>query len=60
MDEVEESPKTPECRVMPNDDKGWYWEVVAGYDVLARGIAETENEALAQAAQAKRNAERRQ
>ena len=30
MDEVEEAPKTPECRVMRNDDKGWYWEVVAG------------------------------
>jgi hypothetical protein len=57
MDEVEE---TPECRVMRIDDKGWYWEVVASYDVLARGIAETENEALAQAADAKRDAERRQ
>jgi hypothetical protein len=45
---------------MRNDDKGWYWEVVAGYDVLARGIAETENEALAEAADAKQNAERRQ
>ena len=57
MDEV---PKPLECRVMRNDDKGWYWEVVAGYDVLARGIAETENEALAEAADAKQNAERRQ
>jgi len=60
MDEVDEVPKPLECRVMRNDDKGWYWEVVAGYDVLARGIAETENEALAEAADAKQNAERRQ
>ena len=37
MDEVDEVPKPLECRVMRNDDKGWNWEVVAGYDVLAMG-----------------------
>jgi hypothetical protein len=34
-----------ECRVNWNSAKGWYWEGLAGHEVLARGIAETEEDA---------------
>jgi hypothetical protein len=57
---MEQVPKRLECRVMRNDGKGWYWEVVAGYEVLARGIAETEDEARSQAAEVMRNAKHQQ
>jgi hypothetical protein len=42
---MEQVPKTLECRVNWNSDKGWYWEGLAGHEVLARGIAETEEDA---------------
>jgi hypothetical protein len=51
---MEQVPKTLECRVNWNSDKGWYWEGLAGHEVLARGIAET------RAVDAKRKAERQQ
>ena len=55
MDEAEEPPKRVECRIMRNDGKGWYWEVVAGHEVLARGLAKTEDGARTQAVDAKRS-----
>jgi len=36
-----------------------YWKVVASHEVLVRGIAETEDEACAHAADAKRDAKRK-
>ena len=45
----------PEFRILENGD-GWYWEVVAGQEVLARGVADTRVDAYAQAAEAERKA----
>jgi hypothetical protein len=42
-------------RILENGD-GWYWEVVAGHQVLARGVADSQQDACAQAAEAKQKA----
>jgi len=44
-----------EFRILENGD-GWYWEVVAEHQVLARGVADSQQDACAQAAEAKQKA----
>jgi hypothetical protein len=44
-----------EFRILENGD-GWYWEIVAGRQILARGVAESREDACAQAAEAKQKA----
>ena len=44
-----------EFRVLENGG-GWYWEVVAGHQVLARGIADSRQDACVQAAEARQKA----
>ena len=44
-----------EFRILENGD-GWYWEVVAGPQVLARGVAESRQDACAEATEAKQKA----
>jgi hypothetical protein len=44
-----------ECRVMPSGDGCWYWEVILGHEVLARGVADTEPQASEEANEAARN-----
>ena len=42
-------------RILQNfPGQGWYWEIVAGHEVMARGLADTHEEACSQAAEAKR------
>jgi CRP-like cAMP-binding protein len=42
-------------RILQNHPgQGWYWEIVAGHEVMARGLADTHEEACLQAAEAKR------
>ena len=41
----------PQTRIMSNGS-GWYWEVVTGDSVVARGIAETHAQARADAEKA--------
>jgi hypothetical protein len=47
-----------EYRIMPNDSDGrWYWEVIKdGHEIVARGVADTEPDACAQADEAARKA----
>jgi hypothetical protein len=42
---------------MPNGDDGrWYWEVISGKEVIARGVAATEPDACREAHDAGRKA----
>jgi len=35
-----------QCRILPNNGSGWYWEVVTtDREVIARGVAETHAQA---------------
>jgi hypothetical protein len=46
-----------ELRIMPNGDDGrWYWEVISGKEVIARGVAATEPDACREAHDAGRKA----
>ena len=49
-------PHSIEYRIMEND-QGWYWEVIDSNEVVARGIASSQKDACAQAAEAERKAE---
>ena len=49
-------PHSIEYRIMENDP-GWYWEVIDSNEVVARGIASSQKDACAQAAEAERKAE---
>jgi ABC-type protease/lipase transport system fused ATPase/permease subunit len=49
-------PHSIEYRIMENGP-GWYWEVIDGNEVVARGIASSQKDACAQAAEAARKAE---
>jgi hypothetical protein len=51
-------PQSIEYRIMENGP-GWYWEVINGNEVVARGIASSQKDACAQAAEAERKAEPR-
>jgi hypothetical protein len=49
---------TLQCRVISNrPGLGWYWEVVETHTVIARGLAYTRSEAVAQAAAVVQRAE---
>jgi hypothetical protein len=52
-------PKTPrnlEIRIMPSGEGRWYWEVITGKDVIARGVADTEPAACQEAHEAAQKA----
>ena len=49
-------PQSIEYRIMENGP-GWYWEVINDNEVVARGIASSQKDACAQAAEAERKAE---
>ena len=44
-----------DARILENN-QSWYWELIDGHEVLARGVADTREEAWAQAADAERKA----
>ena len=51
------TPTNVEFRIMPSGEgRGWYWEVISGKDVIARGVAETEPAACTAAHDAARAA----
>ncbi len=45
-----------EYRILENGP-GWYWEVINGREVVARGVAPSQKDACSQAAEAERKAE---
>jgi dsRNA-specific ribonuclease len=49
-------PHSIEYRILENSP-GWYWEVIEGREVVARGVAPSQKDACAQAAEAERKAE---
>jgi len=49
-------PHSIEYRILENDP-GWYWEVIDGREVVACGVAPSQKDACAQAAEAERKAE---
>ena len=49
-------PHSIEYRILENGPD-WYWEVIDGQEVIARGVAPSQKDACAQAAEAERKAE---
>jgi hypothetical protein len=49
-------PSNIEYRILENVP-GWYWEVIDGREVIARGVAPSQKDACAQAAEAERKME---
>jgi hypothetical protein len=45
-----------EFRVMPSGDGRWYWEVIRGREVMARGVSHAEPAACQDASDAARKA----